>query len=69
MIFVKGVVDVEDLSSLNVSTEFLKMNKILSAIKKNLVTNYFEMLAETAEKKGLHVRTHRGKERFQGRID
>ena len=49
--FVTGVVDVDDFS-LNISRkgEILQQNKILRAIKKNLVKNCFEMLAETAEK-------------------
>ena len=47
--------DVEDFS-LNISRETLQQNKILRAIKKNLVKNCLEMLAETAEKKDDHTK-------------
>ena len=57
---VKGVVDSEDLP-LNVCRETLLHNKILRVIKKNHVTKYLEILAETAE---LHDDREKFYERF-----
>ena len=57
---VKGVVASEDLP-LNVYRETLLQNKILRVIKKNHVTKYLEMLADTAELKDDWKKLH---ERF-----
>ena len=46
--FVKGAVDLEVFTP-NIWRETLQQNKILRVIKKNLVKNCLEMLAETAE--------------------
>ena len=50
LIFVKGVVDSDDLITLNVNRETLQESKIIKVISKKLVRKAIEMLHKLAEK-------------------
>ena len=50
LIFVKGVVESEDLLPININMETLQESNIIKVISKNLVRKAIEMLRKLAEK-------------------